>query len=183
LSDINGGGVNDEPEPEWALVVDTIVQVLDPDPGFAGECFMARITVRSERNLRWPADIGEELRAVLNRVTRSMGVPPPSRITDDPTDSRLTHGPDDPAEPSPGMAEVYLVLSAEERQKGFIRPVRQTYIHDLCTTVTRMGISLAETYAANPRFYGATYCATCRLHRPVGPNGEFAWEDGTRVGT
>lgn len=47
-------------------------------------------------------------------------------LTDDPNDPRLTHGPDD--QPVP-QAEVYLVLSEEERAKGFVRPMRRTYIH------------------------------------------------------
>ena len=47
-------------------------------------------------------------------------------ITDDPSDPRLTHGTDsEPIE----QAETYLVLSKEEREKGFIRPVRTAYVH------------------------------------------------------
>jgi hypothetical protein len=72
---------------------------------------------------------------------------------------------------------VYLVLSAEERAKGFIRPVRRSYRHQdpECGAVTTMGQALAETYARQPGFYGATYCAGCRMHRPVGTEGEFTW--------
>lgn len=44
-----------------------------------------------------------------------------------------------------------------------------------CGTVTTMAQALAETYARNPRFYGATYCCGCRRHLPVGPQGEFVW--------
>jgi hypothetical protein len=40
-----------------------------------------------------------------------------------------------------------------------------------------MATALAETYAANPHFYGATYCASCQQHRPVGAAGEFFWCD------
>lgn len=109
-----------------------------------------------------------------------------AELTDDPTDPRLTHGPDD--EPV-SQADVYLVMSAEDRAKGFVRLVRRVYIHDVCGTETRMGQELAETYAANPGFYGATYCVHCGMHRPVGANGEFSWVDdgqvggGTKVGT
>lgn len=129
--------------------------------------------------------------------------------------------------------KVYLVLSDEEKAKGFVRPVRISYIHkgrlydkgieilekpeligdkeyvaiaavllnedgsrkggsyitqaELdqhkktggyiggCGTVTTMHQSIAETYAANPHFYGNTYCVTCRRHLPVS---EFLW-DGT----
>lgn len=96
-------------------------------------------------------------------------------LTTDPSDPRLTHGPDDgpPREP----AEVYLVLSDEERAKGFVRPVRRSYWHVTCGVVTTMALAIAETFARNPTFYGSTYCAHCRLHRPVGTDGEFHWVD------
>jgi hypothetical protein len=101
-------------------------------------------------------------------------------VTDDRSDPRLTHGADE----SPvGQAPVYLVLSDEERAKGFVRPVRTRYTHTTCGTVTTMGQSIAETYARQPAFYGATYCAHCRMHRPVGADGEFIWDDGSKVGT
>jgi hypothetical protein len=101
-----------------------------------------------------------------------------SSLTTDPTDPRLTHGVDE--KPTP-QAEAYLILSEEERAKGFIRPVRQSYVHDVCGGVTRMGRALAETYAAKPTFYGATYCVHCALHAPVA---EFVWDGTTeRVGS
>jgi len=92
-------------------------------------------------------------------------------LTTDPKDPRLTHGAD--AEPTP-QADVYLVLSDEERAKGFVRPVRRTYVHT-CGVATTMGTALAETYARDPKFYGATYCVGCQRHAPVS---EFTW-DGT----
>lgn len=99
-------------------------------------------------------------------------------LTDDRTDPRLTHGIDETPRP---MAEVYLVLSEEERAKGFIRPLRRSYTHAECGTSTIMGKALCETYARNPKFYGATYCVGCQKHRPVG---EFVWdEDGQTVGS
>ena len=101
-------------------------------------------------------------------------------VTSDPTDPRLTHGVDDTPVP---MAGVYLVLSDEERAKGFVRPVRRSYIHETCGSETTMGQALAETYARDPRFYGATFCCLCSMHRPVGAAGEFVWLDGTKVGT
>lgn len=149
------------------------------------------------------------------------------RITDDPNDPALTRGFDETPRP---QSEVYLVLSEEERQKGFVRPYRDTYIHcgerpryplrDLteeervrhagsnyskfeaypeseaptvgsywtearlnggCGTVTSMGRALSETYARNPRFYGATYCVGCSMHKPVA---EFRWTaDNAVVGS
>lgn len=151
-------------------------------------------------------------------------------VTDDRDDPRLKN-----VDPETNMQEAYLVLSEEERAKGFVRPVRRSYQHvgrpicgkvstELeaappglvwacaglpghegpcrswigCTpteaaegrrggcggTVTTMGVALAETYAAQPTFYGATYCVSCQNHFPVGAYGEFVWE-GTdvRVGT
>lgn len=102
-------------------------------------------------------------------------------LTDDPADPRLTHGAD--SEPVP-QAEAYLVLSEEERAKGFVRPVFTSYVHETCGGLTTMGRALAETYARNPSFYGATYCVRCQMHRPVGASGEFVWA-GTeqKVGT
>lgn len=138
--------------------------------------------------------------------------------------------------PGTGLQKAYVVLSAEERAKGFVRPYRDTYVHvgrklpetlrdltpeeekenakygyvkyeqyppdrdpldgrfwtemDLeyakgsCGGVTTMNRALSETYARDPKFYGATFCSKCRLHRPVGQEGEFVWFDtDIRVGT
>ena len=82
---------------------------------------------------------------------------------------------------SKGMQEVYLVLSEEERKKGFIRPFRDKYVHKTCGTETVMGQALSETYARDPKFYGATYCVACKGHYPVI---EFNWSaDGKTVGS
>ena len=103
-------------------------------------------------------------------------------VTDDRNDPGLQHvGPD-------GMQDKYLILSEEERSKGFVRPVRRTYMHLTCNTPTTMGQELAETYARQPDFYGATFCVFCGNHFPVGENGEFRWVEsnglpGTKVGT
>lgn len=133
-----------------------------------------------------------------------------------------------------GQQEAYLVLSDEERAKGFVRPVRTSYRHvgpkppmnlrDLtpeeqtryrqfgyvkyeayppsessvvgrfwtqeqldaataggCGTVTTMGSAIAETYARDPKFYGATFCCRCGKHLSVA---EFVWEpDGSLLGS
>jgi hypothetical protein len=47
-------------------------------------------------------------------------------ITDDPSHPGLKRGGD--TVPGP-QNDVYLVLSAEERAKGFVRPVRASYVH------------------------------------------------------
>lgn len=103
-------------------------------------------------------------------------------LTDDPTDPRLRHGVD--SEKQGGQHDTYLVLSEEERARGFVRPYRDRYIHTVCGSVTTMGRALSETYARDPKFYGATYCVRCDMHRPVGAEGEFVWDgDGEKVGT
>lgn len=136
-----------------------------------------------------------------------------------------------------GQQKAYLVLSDEERAKGFVRPVRRTYVHvgrkligtvrpltteqkeryakedyaayeeyppgqpgsvvgrflstreaisikngraGGCGVATTMGQALAETYARNPKFYGATFCCGCGKHYLVE---EFEWEDGEVVGS
>lgn len=146
-------------------------------------------------------------------------------ITTDPKDPNL-----EVVDPSTGLQKAYLVLSEEERKKGFVRPYRDSYTHvgvrpkyplrDLtedeqerfkhsgyvkfetwpddrlpmtgrywaqeqldsgCDTVTVMGRSLCETYARDPKFYGATYCSGCQKHYPVQ---EFVWTaDGEVVGS
>ena len=93
-------------------------------------------------------------------------------LTTNPEDPRLGHGSDEKPVP---QNETYLVLSKEERAKGFVRPVRYGYRHTVCGHHTVMGFALAETYAHDPKFYGSTYCIHCCKHRPVA---EFIW-DGT----
>lgn len=99
-------------------------------------------------------------------------------VTTDPNDPRLGHG----ADTAPvDQNKAYLVMTDEERAKGFVRPVRTIYIHDTCGTVTSINSqAIAETYARDPGFYGATYCCACHMHRPVA---EFRWKDGNRVGS
>lgn len=113
-------------------------------------------------------------------------------LTTDPADPRLGHGVD--SEPG-GQNAAYLVLSEDERAKGFVRPVRRTYVHWYmldgsplprvvtstagiggCGAATTMAQAIAETYARDPKFYGATYCVGCRKHLPVH---EFTWDDGS----
>lgn len=99
-------------------------------------------------------------------------------LTTNRADPRLGHGVD--TEPR-DQHEVYLVLSDDERAKGFIRPLRRSYTHTTCHSSTRMGLALCETYARDPKFYGSTYCCGCRMHLPVA---EFRWdEDGNTVGS
>ena len=96
--------------------------------------------------------------------------------TTDRNDPELTKGIDNTPV---SQSSKYLVLSEEERSKGFVRPLRYSYIHNNCGALTTMNKEIAETYARNPFFYGATYCCGCRMHRPLG---EFEWEDGSGMG-
>lgn len=136
---------------------------------------------KQRRAMRALAEAEFELNASIpdaNAVPASVPTSVPSlmrRVTSDPTDPRLTHGAD--VEPT-GQAEVYLVLSDEERSKGFVRPVRRSYRHATCGAVTTMGLAIAETYARDPKFYGATYCCVCQKHLPLS---EFTWDGTTEV--
>ena len=95
-------------------------------------------------------------------------------------------------DPATGQQKAYVVLSAEERAKGFVRPVRRTYTHvgkvtDIegndgsiihrqrmggCGSNTTMGQAIAETYARDPKFYSGTFCCHCNKHLPLD---EFVW--------
>lgn len=167
-----------------------------------------------------------------------------SILTTDPNHPDLTRGIDTEETP---QAKAYLVLSEEERAKGFVRPVRDAYIHvgkkvdrdsegrlngrlikiddaeypvndyyraeigyggylvypqgsnahgryltvdevnaiinrkkyfNGCGGETKMSNVLAETYARDPKFYGATYCVHCKRHIDVN---EFVWSDTDEV--
>lgn len=56
-------------------------------------------------------------------------------------------------------------VAAENRRRG-------------CDSLTTMSSPLAETYARDPKFYGATFCCACGEHYPVG---EFVWDGTTEV--
>lgn len=154
-------------------------------------------------------------------------------LTTDANDPELGRGEDN--QPGP-QNKKYLVLSEAELAKGYVRPVRTSYVHtgrlicgkvqspdeyglpadavayvcsmeknhegdcrifspvnkrELrrlettgflggCDTTTTMHTTLAETYAANPKFYSATYCCQCMMHINVN---EFQWKDGQIVGS
>jgi hypothetical protein len=113
-----------------------------------------------------------EARQSFGKATLS-GKPPEQIVTGAPA----------PVDPTTGMHKDYWVLPAEDRAKGFIRPVRTSYIHEKCGSSTRMNVAIAETYARNPGYYGRTFCCACGEHYPVGVDGEFVWPDGTKVGS
>lgn len=73
-----------------------------------------------------------------------------------------------------GQQKGYVVLSDEERAKGFVRPLRTRYIHKVCGGETTMNQKIAETYARDPKFYNGTFCIYCSKHLPLS---EFLWSD------
>lgn len=100
-----------------------------------------------------------------------------THLTDDPNDPGLAKAQSN----TTGQHSMYLVLPESERQKGYVRPYRNTYKHKTCQSVTAMGHALSETYARDPKFYGATFCVRCNAHFPVS---EFVWgADGEEVGS
>jgi hypothetical protein len=99
-----------------------------------------------------------------------------------------------------GQQKAYVVLSPEERAKGFVRSVRRSYVHvgklqqmenpdhpsgvtqewemrvGGCNRTTTMGLALAETYARDPSFYSDTFCSHCAHHFPLD---QFVWKGTT----
>lgn len=63
--------------------------------------------------------------------------------------------------------------------------IRRSHRKGGCGKITTMGRALAETYARDPKFYGATFCVHCNRHLPVA---EFTWyemdgREGPKVGS
>jgi hypothetical protein len=77
-------------------------------------------------------------------------------LTTDPQEARESG-----IDPKTGQQNKYVVLSEEERAKGFVRPVFYRYTHLKCGAETTMGSALSETYARDPKFYGGTFCCRC----------------------
>ena len=69
-------------------------------------------------------------------------------LTTDPNDPRLKV-----TEPS-GMQEAYLVLTEEERAKGFVRPVRRKYVHVGCKPKHPLRDLTPEEKERYTKFYG-----------------------------
>jgi hypothetical protein len=84
-----------------------------------------------------------------------------------------------------GQQAAYLILSEEERQKGFMMPVYRSYRHMQCGSDTHMGLALCETFARDPKFYGGTFCCHCRAHFPLqtaeGPQFYWVADNGERT--
>lgn len=74
-----------------------------------------------------------------------------------------------------------------EVKDAYVAPLRDSYIHVKCggETIMRGMLSVIETYATNPSFYGATFCAVCHNYFPLVIEGkrQFLWTaDDTPVG-
>ena len=179
---IKGGGLVVELDPHQ----DPLIYNMNPKPEIIiwGERIFS-----IEPDSRWPSGrlvCYEEAcatRAFTKVIDSPAKTPPPvdrsARVLTDGSPETPDHREIDPAT---GMQKAYVVLSAEERAKGFVQPVRRTYVHNVCGKRTTMGIALAETYARDPKFYSGTFCVTCKSHFPIGEEGEFIWEDGSKVG-
>lgn len=136
-------------------------------------------------------DDGGNQMSDVDKIIKDAGGTPPVDHT-----KRETIGGMDPDSPEHrelkpnGQQKDYIVLSAAERARGFVRPVRRTYVHKACGVATHMSTPLAETYARDPTFYGGTFCVGCGKHFPLVKYGEgmgfgerqFHWDDGTGVG-
>lgn len=113
------------------------------------------------------------IKNTVDKMTRDAGMTPPV----DRTQRTLADGSpvtEDHRELGPnGQQKGYIVLSEEERARGFVRPVRQTYTHKACGTETRMDVAIAETYVRDPKFYSGTFCVNCRAHFPLD---QFVWK-------
>lgn len=81
-------------------------------------------------------------------------------------------------DPASGQQKGYVVLSEADRLLGWVRPYRDSYVHTTCGALTKMGRSIAETYARDPKFYSGTFCVGCRAHFPLD---QFVWDGSTDV--
>lgn len=80
-----------------------------------------------------------------------------------------------------GQHENHPVLEDTDKLE---RPLRFYYKHLRCSVITRMPTKVAQTVAANPKFYDRMFCAGCGKYFPCGPEGEFVWKDTeSKVGT
>jgi len=120
------------------------------------------------------------IKETVDKLTREAGAIPPVDRSQRATIGGMDPMGDDHRELKPnGQQRDYVILSPEERARGFVRPVRRSYVHLKCGGLTTMSLPLAETYARDPHFYSGTFCCGCGKHFTFGqPDGDFVW-DGT----
>jgi len=123
-------------------------------------------------------DVEEEVEAVREQLRHT------ATVKDIPPAPGFEHASAPQPKRPDGQHDDHWVLPEEERKKGHIRPVRQKYRHLKCGSVTSMPLACAETYARDPKYYAQTFCYACGEYFPVGPDGQFVWDDdATKVGT
>lgn len=147
---------------------------LKPDENGVGHIIFSPDQARSLANLliRKASEAQREMEQAYWRE-REKDAPPVDRSARVLTDGSPVTPNHREIDPHTGQQKGYVVLSPEERAKGFVRPVRRTYTHATCGTDTTMGLALAETYARDPKFYSGTFCCHCRTHSPLS---EFVWK-------
>ncbi|PVM93739.1 hypothetical protein [Caulobacter endophyticus] len=122
----------------------------------------ARMATEQPAQVPPPIAVGPTVRSGPEPETNLIPLKPGERL---PEQYRLI-------DPVTGEQKGYAVLPAEERAKGFVRPVRRTYTHLTCGKNTSMALAIAETFARAPKIYRTTFCSTCKTHLPVS---EFVW--------
>ncbi len=131
----------------------------------------------------------QDYHPVVRKVTAELGIRPSDIPPVDRTARVLTSGKPVPEDyshtainPVTKQQEAYIVLTPEERAKGFVRPVRRSYVHigkprgSACMGKTVMALEIAETLARDPKFYRGAFCHHCKSHFPLA---EFFWKGTT----
>lgn len=65
-------------------------------------------------------------------------------------------------------------LTAEETERGYVRPFRTFVQHGLCSKVSRLGRAPAQAIARKPSEVPFLYCEHCREQLPAHA---FVWVD------
>ncbi len=147
-----------------------------PEPRLGPQPESEEETIEREKWIAEMAEIAEAKLAVIKAITGEQEEPKVCTTNGEPVEKVRAEQIQET-----GQYKSYVVLCPDERAKGFVRPYRDSYKHVTCGTVTTMGNALSETYARDPKFYGATFCAGCNKHLPLS---EFRWTaDGETLGT
>ena len=105
-----------------------------------------------------------------------------SSTTTDPNDPRLGHGSDEKPVP---QNKVYLVLSDEEKKKGFVRPVRTKYIHCI-PAVDRLKVEMFSDHKKKEALkeYGEKYVGILPIYDKDGKRlgGKYVTEEDFKSG-
>jgi hypothetical protein len=102
----------------------------------------------------------------------------------EPVNPRSAATPTDETRGDGQKADHWVMCPGEIIRAGFKRPIRTSYQHTVCGTVTSMPRQIAETYAADPSYYNSTWCCGCKAYLPVGSDGNFVWDNTQdKVGT